>query len=355
MRKLPLANPPNRFAHSIVDYDGGEAPNAQLTVLVDHTRQILAKNDSPDIGFDYSINPYRGCLHGCAYCYARPTHEYLGLGAGTDFERTIVVKPHAAELLREAFEKKSWKGDTIVFSGVTDCYQPLEAEYRLTRQCLEVCVEYKNPVGIITKAPLVERDIDVLTELAKHTDVTVTVSIPFWNKETARAMEPYVASPERRLRTIEKLSQAGLRVGVSVAPLIPGLAEEEFPAVLKAAKSAGASFAFYVLLRLPGSVKPVFESRVREALPLRAEKILRRLEDAHEGKVYRSDFGTRQRGTGVYASMIASLFKQTCTQLGFGHDGEMGGSLPRGYAPSSKTSTFTRPPKAHERAQLKLF
>lgn len=350
MRKLTVANPPNRFHASDVEYEGGEAPNAELSVLIDSTRNILAKNDSPDVGFDFSVNPYRGCLHGCAYCYARPSHEYLGLGAGTDFERTIVIKPNAAKLLREAFEKKSWKGDTVVFSGVTDCYQPLEAEHRLTPQCLEVCLDYKNPVGIITKAPLVERDIDLLAKLNDATRVSVTVSIPFWNKETARALEPYVASPERRIRTIEKIASAGIRVGVSCAPLIPGLAEEEFPHVLKAARQAGASYTFYVLLRLPGAVKQVFEARVREALPLRAEKILKRLTEAHDGSVYRSEFGVRQRGTGVYASMIESLFRKTALQLGFESDDQT--SMPRGYTPSLAPPTFERPA---ERAQLKLF
>jgi len=350
VRKLPVANPPNRFHSSAVDYECGEAPNAELTVLIDSTRNILAKNTSPDVGFDFSVNPYRGCLHGCAYCYARPSHEYLGLGAGTDFERTIVIKPNAADLLREAFEKKSWHGDTVVFSGVTDCYQPLEAEHRLTRQCLEVCLDYKNPVGIITKAPLVERDIDLLVELNKVTRVSVTISIPFWNKEIARAIEPYVASPERRIHTIEKLASAGIRVGVSAAPLIPGLAEEEFPYVLKAARAAGATYAFYVLLRLPGAVKPVFEARIREALPLRAEKILKRLTEAHDGKVYRSDFGTRQRGTGVYATMIESLFKKTARQLGY--EADESNAMPRGYAPELDSPTFERP---KERVQLKLF
>src|SRR5215467_7107696 len=168
----------------------------KLEVFVDGTRQILSKNDSPDVGFTWSVNPYRGCFHGCAYCYARPSHEYLSFGAGTDFERRLVVKPEAPQLLREAFEKKSWKGELVMFSGVTDCYQPLEASYRLTRGCLEVCAEYRNPVGIITKAPLVERDLDVLVELARVTQVSVTVSVPLWSADKARAIEPYVASPK---------------------------------------------------------------------------------------------------------------------------------------------------------------
>ena len=179
MRFLPVVNPPNPWADSKIDYDDGEAPHAALQVLEDHTRGILSKNDSPDVGFDWSVNPYRGCFHACAYCYARPGHQYLSFGAGTDFERKIVVKPHAPELLREAFEKKSWKGELVLFSGVTDCYQPLEASYRLTRGCLEVCADYKNPVAVITKSPLIERDIDVLMALTERARVTVAVSIPF--------------------------------------------------------------------------------------------------------------------------------------------------------------------------------
>ena len=199
----PVANPPNPFATTELEYLDGEPPGARLQVFEDHSRSILATNDSPDVGFKWSVNPYRGCFHACAYCYARPTHEYLSLGAGTDFDRKIVVKPHAAALLREAFEKPSWKGELVVFSGVTDCYQPLEASYALTRGCLEVCAEYKNPVGVITKSPLIERDIDVLTSLAEVADLSVTISIPFWDVDKARAIEPYVATPQRRMHTVE--------------------------------------------------------------------------------------------------------------------------------------------------------
>src|SRR5690242_1671011 len=183
VRPLPVANPPNPWHSSVVDYLG-EAPNAPLQVFEDHSRSILSKNDSPDLGFTWSVNPYRGCFHGCAYCYARPSHEYLGFGSGTDFERKIVVKPDAAVLLREAFERKSWKGELVMFSGNTDCYQPLEASYRLTRACLEVCAEYRNPAYVITKAPLIERDVDVLVRLSRETSFGVTISIPFWNEAT---------------------------------------------------------------------------------------------------------------------------------------------------------------------------
>lgn len=346
MQLRPVANPPNPFASTDVEYLDGDVPDARLDVYEDHSRSILSKNDSPDLGFDYSVNPYRGCFHACAYCYARPTHEYLGLGAGTDFDRKIVVKPDAPALLRESFDRKSWRGDLVVFSGVTDCYQPLEASYRLTRGCLEVCAEYKNPAGIITKSPLVERDVDVLASLASVADLSVTVSVPFWDPEKSRAIEPYVATPARRIRTIEKLARAGIRVGVNVAPIIPGLNDEEIAKVLEAAAGAGATHAGIVLLRLPGSVKDVFESRVRAALPLRADKILRRVRETRGGKLNDSRFGVRGHGEGVYAEAIHALFASTARRLGLVAC-EMGGGW------RAPRDTFTRPtPKG---AQLGLF
>src|SRR6185436_4226288 len=201
MLPVPISNPPNPWATTEVEYLEG-APEVKLEVFADGTRQILAKNDSPDVGFTYSVNPYRGCFHACAYCYARPSHEFLSFGAGTDFDRKIVVKTRAPELLRAAFSKKSWKGEAVAFSGVTDCYQPLEASYRLTRRCLEVCAWFGNPAGIITKAPLIERDVELLAAMRGH-GLHVTVSIPFWDAEKARAIEPYVATPQRRMRIIE--------------------------------------------------------------------------------------------------------------------------------------------------------
>ena len=339
----PLANPPNPWATTAVEYLDGEVPLAALEVYEDQTRGILSHNDSPDVGFDWSVNPYRGCFHACAYCYARPSHEYLSFGAGTDFDRKIVVKKHAPELLREAFDAPKWQGQQVIFSGVTDCYQPLEASYRLTRGCLEVCAEYRNPAGIITKSSLIERDVDVLQDLSRGARLSVMVSIPFWDEAKARAIEPFVTTPARRVRTIERLARAGVRVGVMMAPIIPGLNDEDIGEVLRAARNAGATHAGSVLLRLPGPVKDVFETRLRAALPLRAEKVLHRIRETRGGKMYDSRFGVRGTGEGVYAEAIAQLFEQTAQKLGFekGHVGQEG---------EHSAATFRRP-----RGQLPLF
>jgi DNA repair photolyase len=354
MRPLPIATPPNPWAKTVVEYldledwrgpgDTGGPPDAQLQVFEDTSKTILSKNDSPDVGFTWSINPYRGCFHACAYCYARPGHEYLSFGAGTDFDRKIVIKPKAPDLLREAFDKPSWTGERIVFSGVTDCYQPLEASYQLTRGCLEVCAEYKQPAFVITKSPLIERDIDLMVELGKRADFGVTISIPFWNVEHARAIEPFVATPQRRMRTIEKLAKAGIPVGVNVAPIIPGLGDEDIADILHAAKDAGASFAAKVMLRLPGPVKDVFVARLRAALPLRAEKVLSRIRDVRGGRLNDSRFGVRGTGEGVYADAIAALFDQTARRLGL----DAGRHMDR-----ATRATFERP--LGTKTQLAMF
>jgi DNA repair photolyase len=283
-------------------------------------------------------------------CYARPGHEYLSFGAGTDFDRKIVVKPHAPELLREAFDARSWKGDLVMFSGVTDCYQPLEASYRLTRGCLEVCAEYRNPVAIITKAPLIERDIDVLQRLNEVARVGVTISVPFWDPDKARAIEPFVATPQRRIKTIARLAKAGIDVGVNVAPMIPGLGDEDIAEILTAAAVAGAKRAGFVFLRLPGPVKAVFQERVRAALPLRAERILSRVREARGGKLYDSRWGKRQEGEGPYAESARALFDATCKRLGL-NAGRMGDD--DGDGTDERATTFRRPPRAGD--QMKLF
>ena len=242
-----------------------------------------------------------------------------------------MVKLEAAALLRAAFDEAAGGGELVVFSGVTDCYQPLEASYRLTRGCLEVCVDTANPVGIITKSPLIERDIDVLRELARVADVHVTISIPFWDQDLARAIEPYVATPARRLRTIETLARAGLSVGVNVAPIIPGLNDQDIPRILTAARAAGATSAGCVLLRLPGSVKQVFEERLRASLPLSADRVLHRIRETRGGQLYDSRFGVRGKGEGTYATAIRSLFDATAARLGLArHGDDDGGSPPSG-------------------------
>ncbi|MBJ6762077.1 PA0069 family radical SAM protein [Myxococcaceae bacterium JPH2] len=345
MKARPIDNPPNPWASTAVEYLD-EIPPSRLEVWEDHSRSVLSHNDSPDVGFDWSANPYRGCLHACAYCYARPTHQYLDLGAGTDFETRIVVKPRAPELLREAFERPSWKGETVVFSGVTDCYQPLEASLRLTRQCLEVCAEYRNPVGIITKGVLIERDLDVLQQLAREARLWVSISLPFHQPELARAMEPYAASPQRRLVTIERLVQAGIDVAVSVAPIIPGLNDEDIARVLTAAREAGVTRAHYTLLRLPGPVKEVFEERLRAKLPLRADRVLHRIRETRGGELNDSRFRHRMRGEGLYAQSIDQLFQTTARRLG------IRGSAITEAAPDTFRRPERKPPAS---PQLSLF
>jgi DNA repair photolyase len=341
VKTRPIANPPNPWASTEVEYLG-EVPRAQLELYEDHTREILAHNDSPDVGFSWSVNPYRGCIHACAYCYARPFHEYLSFGAGTDFETKILFKPQAAELLRAAFHRPSWQGEHVAFSGVTDCYQPIEASLRLTRGCLEVCADFRNPVVIVTKGTLIERDLDVLSELNRTAAVRVRISIPFFDPEVARAIEPYVATPRRRLQTVERLAAAGIPVGVNVAPLIPGLGDEDVPRILKAARDAGATSASFVLLRLPGPVKTVFEDRLRAALPLRAERVLHRVRETRGGNLYDSRYGVRGRGEGLYAKTIETLFDTTARRLGLEH----------GWWESGFPRTFRRPTDRHGQLPL---
>ena len=333
----PVANPPNPWSSTHVEYLE-EPPAAQLVVYEEAARSIVAENDSPDLAFRYSVNPYRGCFHGCAYCYARPSHQLLGFGAGTDFDRRIVVKTNAPELLHARFSGQGWKGEVVTFSGNTDCYQPLEASYGLTRRLLEVCLAFKNPACVITKGALVERDVDVLAGLAASASITVWVSIPFADDETGRAIEPFASSISRRFHALEVLARAGVPVGVAIAPVIPSLNDSQIPSVLERARAAGASHAFMTLVRLPQEVRPVFVDRLREALPLRAEHVLHTIRDVREGKLNESEFGKRMHGVGPRWHAIEQLFEAHRRRLGF--------------VPVQHTheSTFTRP-----RAQLDLF
>ena len=315
MRPRPISNPRNPWDATSVDWLG-DPPPALPRVYADRSREILSRNDSPDVPYTWSVNPYRGCAHACAYCYARRFHEYLGFGAGTDFDTRIVVKLRAPALLRAAFDRPSWQGEPVSFSGATDAWQPIEASLHLTRGCLEVCAAYRNPVLVTTKASLVERDVDLLAELASHGAARVSITFPFLDAARARALEPWAPSPERRLRTIATLAAAGVPVSVSVAPVIPGLNDEEIPRVLAAARDAGATRAHWLLLRLPGAVQEVFEERLRATLPERAGKVLHRIRETRDGKLYDSRFGSRGRGEGEYARTIARLFDATATRLG---------------------------------------
>jgi DNA repair photolyase len=309
-------NPKNPWTTAHVEYFG-DAPTVQLEVYEEDAKSIVTENDSPDISFRWSVNPYRGCFHGCAYCYARPTHQYLGFGAGSDFERRIVVKRNAPELLRHRLQRADWSGDGVVFSGVTDCYQPLEATYELTRRCLAVCAEFRQPVGIVTKGALVERDVDLLAALARHDAATVYVSIPFADADDAHRIEPFVGTPMRRLRALKVLADAGVRTGVSVSPLIPGLNDHQIPEILERARDAGAQHAFHVLLRLPAEVEDVFVERLEAAFPLRAAKVLSLLGQMRGGRANDPRFGHRMRGTGPRYELMRDLFDRTAKRLGY--------------------------------------
>jgi DNA repair photolyase len=312
-------NPHNRFLKLHVEEDLEQLEHdeeylqsrkqVQTEYFEDDSQSILSENDSPDIPFRYSLNPYRGCAHGCAYCYARPSHEYLGLSAGLDFESKIFVKRRAAELLREALQKKSWVPQMIMMSGITDCYQPAERQFRITRSCIEVAAEFCQPLGIITKNALVARDIDLLSSLAAKNLTRVAISITSLDQSLTRVLEPRTSSPAARLRAVRELSQAGVPVTVMVAPLIPGLNDSEIPSILEAAKDHGATFAGYILLRLPLTVRPVFLDWLRSHFPTKSERVESLIRDTRDGQYNQSQFGDRMRGSGEYAEHLSQTFK----------------------------------------------
>jgi DNA repair photolyase len=319
---------PNRFQKLSLDLDpdvvqhdpamDGEAlPNPKTAFLDDQSESIISCNDSPDISFGAGINPYRGCEHGCSYCYARPYHEYLGFSAGLEFETKIMVKRRAAGLLRRELSRPKYVPEVLAMSGVTDCYQPAERHFRITRSCLEVLAEFRHPVSLITKNFLITRDIDLLRELAAFDAVHVTISITTLNADLAAKMEPRASRPAHRLRAIELLAKAGVPVGVNVAPIIPGLNDREIPAVLEAAKAAGASDAGYTMLRLPHGVKDVFTEWLKLNFPEKLDRILGTVREVRGGKLNVSDFGTRMRGEGTYADQIAQMFHVFRERLGF--------------------------------------
>ncbi|MDQ6892950.1 MAG: PA0069 family radical SAM protein [Acidobacteriota bacterium] len=312
----PVSNPPNPWDSSHAEWLG-EPPEARLEVFEERAKSIIAENDSPDVGFRFSINPYRGCFHACSYCYARSSHEYLGFGAGTDFDRKIVVKTNAPELLAQELARKSWKGDCIAFSGNTDCYQPLEAVYTLTRRCLEVCLAFRNPVGLITKGALVRRDVDLLSTLAREADALVHLSICFADDAMSRAIEPNTSPPSQRFETIRILSDAGVRTGVGVAPVIPGLNDDQIAEILRRARAAGATEAFRQPIRLSGSTLPVFRERLEAAFPNRAAKVWNAIQEMRGGKLNETAFGDRMRGLGSRWAAVEALYRTECRRLGF--------------------------------------
>lgn len=326
------ANPAGRFERLSIELENEpvvagdeveERPALRTEFYRDTSKSVITRNDSPDVGMEVSVNPYRGCEHGCIYCYARPYHEYLGFSAGVDFESRIFVKDNAPELLRAELMKKSWTPEVIAFSGITDCYQPAERQFQLTRRCLEVLVDFRNPAAIITKSHLVTRDIDVLRALAEHQAIQVMVSVTTLNDDLAGAMEPRAARPQRRLDAIRELSAAGIPAGVMVAPIIPGLTDHEVPSILKAAAAAGAKTAGRTVVRLPYGVKDLFAEWLSVHAPDRRDKVLNHIRDVRGGKLNESTFGTRMTGEGPIADSIHQMFDLHKRRLGFKRGAEL--------------------------------
>jgi DNA repair photolyase len=327
-------NPPNRFEkihlepdadwNPEADGEGGRPPGPRTQFYRDHSQTVISRQDSPDISFKASLNPYRGCEHGCIYCYARPTHEYLGFSAGLDFESKIMVKEDAPERLRQELSSVKWSPQVIFLSGVTDCYQPVERKLKLTRRCLEVLAEFRNPVFIVTKNHLVTRDLDLLSELARHRAVSVWLSITTLDAELRKVMEPRTSPPSARLAAIRELAAGGIPVGVNVAPIIPGLTDHEIPIILTAAAEAGATAAGYTVVRLPYAVAPLFEKWLATHFPDRKEKVLNRLRAMHGGKLYDSQWGKRFGGEGIFAEQISQMFHVARRKAGISdNEGEL--------------------------------
>ncbi len=320
-RGAPLA-PPNRFERYRYENEGEPSgdetasPPVRTEYLPDDSRSIIAENDSPDVGFRYSVNPYRGCEHGCPYCYARPTHETLGFNAGIDFETRILVKYRAPELLRAALSSPRWRPEPLAFSGVTDCYQPVERRLCLTRACLEVCAAFRQPVVVVTKNRLVTRDRDILGPMGRENLARVVLSVTTLDSQLAHELEPRASLPAQRLEAIATLAESGVGVMVLVAPVIPGLNDHEIPAILRAAAEAGARGAGYVLLRLPGAVKDVFADWLERVLPLRKDAVLARIRACRGGRLNDTAFGRRMRGQGPLAEAIENTFRLASRRYG---------------------------------------
>ena len=345
-------NSGNRFAHAErEDADDGwrplapeaddEPPKLKTTVTIQPIRGIISRNDSPDVGFNQSINPYQGCEHGCIYCYARPSHAYLDLSPGLDFESKLFAKPDGPAQLRRELSQARYRPETIVIGGNTDAYQPIEREWKITRGLLEVCEEFQHPVGVITKSALVLRDIDILARMASRNLARVYVSITTLDRELHRRMEPRAATPQRRLDAVRNLTAAGIPVGVMTAPIIPALNDRDMEAVLEAAHIAGARYAGYVLIRLPHELKELFKAWLLQHYPLCAEHVMSMIRQMRGGKEYDADFATRHSGTGLFAELIERRFAVACKRLGLNEE----------RAPLT-TELFRRPDTA---VQLHLF
>jgi len=318
------ANPLNRFERIEVEMEVPGPDRVATELLSDTSRSIITRNDSPDVGFEVSLNPYRGCEHGCIYCYARPTHEYLGFSAGLDFETRILAKEEAPEILRRELSSPKWQPKTLAMSGVTDPYQPVERKLEITRRCLGVLAEFRQPVSVITKNELVTRDIDHLSELASHNAAAVVLSITTLDPEVARVMEPRASHPRDRLKAIERLAAAGIPVGVNVAPVVPAITDHEIPKILEAAAAAGAQSAGYVMLRLPGAVSGLFETWLEEHFPDRKEKVLNRVRGLRGGRLNDPNFGSRMRGEGIFAEQVKAVFETSKRRYGLDrHDFEL--------------------------------
>jgi DNA repair photolyase len=342
-----LSNPEGRFekttAERDIDWNPEEDSAPKTQFLKDATQSIITYNNSPDVGFNASINAYRGCEHGCVYCFARPTHEYLGMSAGIDFETRIMVKENAPELLRKELAAKKWKPQFLAMSAVTDCYQPGERKFQITRRLLHVLAEFRNPVGVITKNFLVTRDIDVLQELHRFNCVGVNISITTLDATLTPKLEPRASLPNARLEAVRRLSAAGIPVGVLMAPVIPGITDHEMPKLLAAAREAGALWAGYVALRLPYGVKDLVEQWVHQHFPDRADKVLNRIRSMRDGKLYDATWGERMRGNGIFADQISQMFDVACRHAG----------IDNAWRPQLTTEHFRVPPK--DNPQLNLF
>lgn len=314
MHRGTLNNPEVRYRQdSVESVDDGWfsediQPSPATQIIIDNSRSIISRNKSPDLPFSQSINPYRGCEHGCIYCFARPSHAYLDMSPGLDFETKILAKPDAAKLLRAELAKKNYACSTIALGSNTDPYQQAEIQLGITRQIIDVLAECRHPLSIVTKSALIERDMDVLQKMAQQNLVQVMISVTTLDKSLAMTMEPRAAAPLRRLKTIQRLRDAGIPVGVLFAPVIPFLNDQEMESVLQAVAEAGATTAAYVLLRLPMEVDGLFQDWLQQHYPLKAERIMQRVRDSREGKSYNAEFGQRMSGSGHYADLIAQRF-----------------------------------------------